>query len=158
MIGSSLCGVFMLMSLSRSVHIAHASSLRLRSAGAHFVRRPVGLASALRASDEYFTPVVMNSETRPDRASGRSGPPPRGAAEGCWRERYKPRHGQYREPFHWNHLIFSGWRGGSAGACPACASPWHQTWRGACRRLHWTPCRYVRVSSATARRFRHGSG
>ena len=31
------------------VYSAHASSLRLRSAGAHFVRRPVGLASALRA-------------------------------------------------------------------------------------------------------------
>ena len=31
------------------VYFAHASSLRLRSAGAHFVRRPVGLASALRA-------------------------------------------------------------------------------------------------------------
>ena len=28
------------------VYIAHASSLWLRSAGAHFVRRPVGLASA----------------------------------------------------------------------------------------------------------------
>jgi len=28
------------------VYSAHASSLRLRSAGAHFVRRPVGLASA----------------------------------------------------------------------------------------------------------------
>ncbi len=28
------------------IYSAHASSLRLRSAGAHFVRRPVGLASA----------------------------------------------------------------------------------------------------------------
>ena len=31
---------------SRLFYFAHASSLRLRSAGAHFVRRPVGLASA----------------------------------------------------------------------------------------------------------------
>jgi len=29
--------------------------LRLRSAGAHFVRRPVGLASALRASDWFIS-------------------------------------------------------------------------------------------------------
>ena len=32
-------------------YFAHASSLRLRSARAHFVRRPVGLASALRVSE-----------------------------------------------------------------------------------------------------------
>jgi len=47
--------------------IAHASSLRLRSAGAHFVRRPVGLASALTCFGMvYFRPAVINSKTRPD--------------------------------------------------------------------------------------------
>ena len=48
------------------VYSAHASSLRLRSAGAHFVRRPVGLASALRASGEYLESALRNSGTRPD--------------------------------------------------------------------------------------------
>ena len=36
-----------LVRLRRAVHIAHASSLRLRSARAHFVRRPLGLASSV---------------------------------------------------------------------------------------------------------------
>jgi hypothetical protein len=38
-------------------YFAHASSLRLRSAGAHFVRRAVALALARRASVEYTTRV-----------------------------------------------------------------------------------------------------
>ncbi len=53
---------------------------RLRSARAHFVQRPVGLASALCASAEIF-------RNRARRVPGRSGPPPRSAAEGCRRER-----------------------------------------------------------------------
>jgi hypothetical protein len=48
---------------NRVSYSAHASSLRLRSAGAHFVRRPVGLASALRASEEFITMVVQGRRT-----------------------------------------------------------------------------------------------
>ncbi len=41
------------------LYSAHASSLRLRSARAHFVRRPVGLASALtRFGWEFITTVI----------------------------------------------------------------------------------------------------
>ena len=44
-------------------YFAHASSLRLRSAGAHFVRRAVALALARRASEEFITAVVAGWRT-----------------------------------------------------------------------------------------------
>jgi len=51
--------------LRARVYSAHASSLRLRSAGAHFVRRPVGLASALRASDWCLSQGLLKNGERP---------------------------------------------------------------------------------------------
>ena len=45
------------------VYSAHASSLRLRSARARFARRPVGLASALHASEGSSSSTVVPVKT-----------------------------------------------------------------------------------------------
>ncbi|MEP5682103.1 MAG: hypothetical protein ABJL59_09405, partial [Anderseniella sp.] len=47
---------------------AHAGSLRLRSAGAHFVRRPVGLASALTCFGGVHHYAGSGSENGPPKA------------------------------------------------------------------------------------------
>jgi len=53
--------------LRAGVYSAHASSLRLRSAGAHFVRRPVGLASARS--------VLRRGDCHNDCSGTENGPP-----------------------------------------------------------------------------------
>ncbi len=53
---------------SRWFYFTHASSLRLRSARAHFVRRPVGLASA---------PACLGEECHHQDCSGSENGPPK---------------------------------------------------------------------------------